>query len=176
MSFAQDDRINGWHNSETKISVFCPTWTLSSHAVSPVATSGGKNHQEHTQHIHAWGRTGNLSWFKESLERQTKNDPREGCSLGPLCPQPNSSPVCSLWSASCCNFWPEPQHHVVSGSEGQLELGFACAFWQWHKEPGPPRERAGPGSPWKEIQKCWGVETEYLVSKEAFQTDKVGLL
>ena len=50
--------------------------------------------------------------------------------------------------------WPEPQHHVVSGSEGQPELGFACTFWQWHKEPGPPRKRAGSGSPWKEIQKC----------------------
>ena len=155
--------INGWHNSETKISIFCPNWTLSSHAASPVATSGGENHQEHTQHIHAWRRTGNLSWLKESLKRQTKNDSHEEYSLGALCPQPHPSPACSLWSVSCCNSWPEPQLHVVSDNEGQPELGFACAYWQWHKEPGPPREWAGPGSPWKEIQKCWGAETKYSV-------------
>ena len=139
-------------------------------------------HQEekitrNTQHIHAWGRIGNLSWLKESLERQTKNDPHEGYSLGALCPQPHSwSPACSLWSASCWNSWPKPQPHVVPGSEGQPELGFACAFWQWHKELGPPRERGGSGSPCKEIQKCWGAETKYSVSKEAFQTDQVGSL
>ena len=139
-------------------------------------------HQEekiarNTQHIHAWGRIGDLSWLKESLERQTKNDPCEGYSLGALCPQPHSSsPAYSLWSSSCWNSWPEPQLHVVPGSEGQPELGSACAFWQWHKEPGPPRERGDSGSPWKEIQKCWGAETKYSVSKEASQTDQVGSL
>ena len=164
MSFAWGDRISCRRNVGSKISIFCPTWTLSSHATSPVATSGGENHQEHTQHIHAWRRTGNLSWLKESLKRQTKNDSHEGYSLGALCPQPHSSsPACSLWSVSCCNSWPEPQLHVVSDNEGQPELGFACVYWQWHKEPGPPREWAGPGSPWKEIQKCWGAETKYSV-------------
>lgn len=34
----------------------------------------------------------------------------------------------------------EPQPHVVSGTEGRQELGFACAFWQWQREPGPPRK------------------------------------
>ena len=106
-----------------------------------------------------------LSW--------TKNDPCEGYSLGALCPQTHSSPVCSLWSASCCNSWPEPQPHVVSGSEGQPELGFACVFWQWQRELGPPRERGGLGSPWKEIQKCWGAKTKYSVYEEASQTHQV---
>ena len=149
----------------------CPTLTLSSHATFLVATSGGENYQEYTQGIHAQGGTGDLSWLKESLERWTKNDPHEGYSLGALCPQPHSSsPVCSLWSASCWNSWSEPQPHVVSGSEGQPEQGSACSFWQWHKEPGPPRERGDSGSPWKEIQKCWGAETKFSVSKEASQT------
>ena len=102
-----------------------------------------------------------------------KNDPHEGYCLGALCPQPHSSPACSLWSASCCNSWPEPQPHVVSGTEGQLELGFACAFWQWQRELVPPRERGGLGSPWKEIQKCQGAKTKYLVYEEASQTDQV---
>ena len=145
-------------------SVFCATWTLSSHTTSPVAT----------QHIHALRRIGNLSWLKKSLERWTKNDPHEGYSLEVLCPQPHSSsPACSPWYASCWNSWPEPQPHVVSGSEGQPELGFACAFWQWQREPGPPREQDCLSSPWKEIQKCWGAETKYSVSKEASQTDQV---
>ena len=155
----------------------CPTLTLSSHATFPVATSGGENYQEHTQGIHAQRRTGNLSWLKESLERWTKNDSHEGYSLEALYPQPHSSlPVCFLWSASCWNSWSEPQPHVVSGREGQPKLGSACSFWQWHKELGPPRKQGGSGSPWKEIQKCWGTETKFSVSKEASQTDQVGPL
>ena len=87
--------------------------------------------------------------------------------------QPHSSPVCSLWSASCCNSWPEPQPHVVSGTEGRPELGFACAFQQCQRELGPPRERGSLGSSWKEIQKCQGAKTKYLVYEEASQTDQV---
>ena len=118
-----------------------------------------------------------LSWLKESLERWTKNDSHEGYSLEALYPQPHSSlPVCFLWSASCWNSWSEPQPHVVSGREGQPKLGSACSFWQWHKELGPPRKQGGSGSPWKEIQKCWGTETKFSVSKEASQTDQVGPL
>ena len=100
-------------------------------------------HQEekitrNTQHIHAWGRIGDLSWLKESLEIQTKNDPREGYSLGALCPQPHSSsPACSLWSSSCWNSWrtrffvPLPK----STSKPQLWLPFATRYnvglWFW---------------------------------------------
>ena len=137
-------------------------------------------HQEekitrNTQHIHAWGRIGDLYWLKESLEIQTKNDPREGYSLGALCPQPHlSSPVCSLWSSSCCNSWPEPQPHVAFGSEGQQELEFACAFGQWQRELGPPRDKRGLGPTGKEIQKSWGGETEWSVYEEVSQTDQEG--
>ena len=81
-------------------------WTvnLSSHANSPVATSGGENHEEYAQGFHAQERTGNSSWLKASLERQTKDDPCEGYSLEALCPQTHlSSPACYLWPTSCWN-------------------------------------------------------------------------
>ena len=103
----------------------------------------------------------------------TRNDPCEGYPLGALYPQPHSSsPACSLWSASCCNSWPEPQPHVAFGSEGQQELEFACALGQWQRELGPPRDKRGLGPTGKEIQKSWGGETEWSVYEEVSQTDQ----
>ena len=138
-------------------------WTLYNQATSPVATARGENHQEYTQGINAQGRTSKSSWLKESLERQRMTLWNEGYSLGALYPKPDSSHVCSLWIVFCCNSWPEPQPHIVSDSEGQPKLEFTCAFWQWHKEPGPPKEWGGSHSPWKEIQKSRGAETKYSV-------------
>ena len=63
MSFAQSDRIHCKCNAQAKISIFCPTVTLSSHNASPFATAGRENYQAFTHRE----RSGNSFWPKDSL-------------------------------------------------------------------------------------------------------------
>ena len=66
-------------NAQVKISIFCPTITLSSHNASPVATAEGENYQAFTHRE----RSGNSFWPKDSLRALVKDIPEESSAHSP---------------------------------------------------------------------------------------------